>query len=129
MEMGFSRLYLSSEGAILLQSAFWDSFGMGRYEIVVGRRSLNLLQLEFAKDEIVVLLLDCYQTEYVSGKAVYFLYTFYPTACVSTHAVVFCGMNGRQMPLSPAPTSSSVPLGLIRRGYVSYRYIGPSVTP
>ena len=33
-------------------------------------------------------------------------------------------MNGRQMPLSPAPTSSSVPLGLIRRGYVSHRYIG-----
>ena len=72
---------------------------------------------------------DCYQTEYVSGKAVYSLNTFYPTACVSTHAVVFCDMNGRQMPLSPAPTSSSVPLGLIRRGYVSYRYIGPSVTP
>ena len=54
---------------------------------------------------------------------------FYPADCVSTHAVVLCDMNGRQMPLSPAPTSSSVPLGLIRRGYVSHRYIGPSVTP
>ena len=41
---------------------------------------------------------------------------FYPTACVSTHAVVLCDMNGRHMPFSPAPTSSSVPLGLIRRG-------------
>ena len=57
------------------------------------------------------------------------LHAFYPTACVSTHAVVLCDMNGRQMPLSPAPTSSSVPLGLIRRGYVSHKYIGPSVTP
>ena len=62
-------------------------------------------------------------------KAVCSLHTFYPTACVSTHAVVLCDMNGRQMPLAPAPTSSSVPLGLIRRGYVSHRYIGPSVTP
>ena len=62
-------------------------------------------------------------------KAVCSLHAFYPTACVSTHAVVLCDMNGRQMPLSPAPTSSSVPLGLIRRGYVSHRYIGPSVTP
>lgn len=62
-------------------------------------------------------------------KAVCFMHAFYPTACVSTHAVVLCGMNGRQMPLSPAPTSNSVPLGLIRRGYVSHRYIGPSVTP
>ena len=74
---------------------------------------------------------DCYQTEVVNAnlKAVYFLHAFYPAACVSTYAVVFCDMNGRQMPFSPAPTSSSVPLGLIRRGYVSYRYIGPSVTP
>lgn len=74
---------------------------------------------------------DCYQTEVVNAnlKAVYFLHAFYPAACVSTYAVVLCDMNGRQMPLSPAPTSSSVPLGLIRRGYVSYRYIGPSVTP
>ena len=62
-------------------------------------------------------------------KAVGSLHAFYPAACVSTHAVVLCDMNGRQMPLSPAPTSSSVPLGLIRRGYVSHRYIGPSVTP
>ena len=44
------------------------------------------------------------------------LRAFYPAACVSTHAVVLCDMNGRQMPLSPAPTSSSVPLGLIRSG-------------
>ena len=62
-------------------------------------------------------------------KAVCSLHAFYPADCVSTHAVVLCDMNGRQMPLSPAPISSSVPLGLIRRGYVSYRYIGPSVTP
>ena len=57
------------------------------------------------------------------------LHTFYPADCVSTHASVLCDMNGRQMPLSPAPISSSVPLGLIRRGYVSHSYIGPSVTP
>ena len=73
---------------------------------------------------------DCYQTEFMNAnlKAVCFLHAFYPAACVSTHTVVLCDMNGRQMPLSPAPTSSSVPLGLIRRGYVSHRYIGPSVT-
>ncbi|WP_418525853.1 hypothetical protein [Hominenteromicrobium sp.] len=41
-------------------------------------------------------------------KAVCFLHAFYPAACVSTHAVVLCDMNGRQTPLSPAPTSSSV---------------------
>ena len=74
---------------------------------------------------------DCYQTEFMNAnlKAVCFLHAFYPTACVSTHAVVLCDMNGRQTPLSPAPTSSSVPLGLIRRGYFSHRYTGPSVTP
>ena len=74
---------------------------------------------------------DFYQTEVVNAnlKAVYSLHAFYPAACASTYAVVLCDMNGRQMPLSPAPTSSSVPLGLIRRGYVSYKYIGPSVTP
>ena len=44
----------------------------------------------------------------VNLKAVCFLHAFYPAACVSTHAVVLCDMNGRQMPLSPAPTSSSV---------------------
>ena len=60
-------------------------------------------------------------------KAVCSLHTFYPTDCVSTHASVLCDMNGRQVPLSPVPISSSVPLGLIRRGYVSHRYIGPSV--
>lgn len=49
-------------------------------------------------------------------KDICFMHAFYSTACVSTHAVVLCDMNGRQMPLSPAPTSSSVPLGLIRRG-------------
>ena len=61
---------------------------------------------------------DCYQTEFVNAnlKAVCSLHAFYPTACVSTHAVVLCDWNGRQMPFSPAPTSSSVPLGLIRRG-------------
>ena len=45
----------------------------------------------------------------VNLKAVCFLHAFYPAACVSTHAVVLCDMNGRQTPLSPAPTSSSVP--------------------
>ena len=62
-------------------------------------------------------------------KAVCSLHTFYPADCVSTHASVLCDMNGRQTPLSPAPISSSVPLGLIRRGYVSHSYVGPSVAP
>ena len=84
-----------------------------------------------AADDLFRGSLDCYQTEVVNAnlKAVCSLHAFYPNACVSTHAVVLCDMNGRQMPLSPTPTSSSVPLGLIRRGYVSLRYIGPSVTP
>ena len=69
-------------------------------------------------DQMVRLLLDCHQTDFVNAnhKAVCSMHAFYPTACVSTHAVVLCDMNGRQMPLSPAPTSSSVPLGLISRG-------------
>ena len=74
-------------------------------------------------------LLSAYVFVNANLKAVCSMHAFYPTACVSTHAVVLCDMNGRQMPLSPAPTSSSVPLGLIRRGYVSHKYIGPSVTP
>ena len=74
-------------------------------------------------------LLSAYVFVNANLKAVCSMHAFYPTACVSTHAVVLCDMNGRQMPLSPAPTSSSVPLGLIRRGYVSRKYIGPSVTP
>ena len=41
---------------------------------------------------------------------------FYPAACISTHAVVLCDINGRQRPFSPAPISSSSPLGLIRSG-------------
>ena len=49
----------------------------------------------------------------VNLKAVCFLQAFYPAACVSTHAVVLCDMNGRQTPLSPAPTSSSVPFSQV----------------
>ena len=41
---------------------------------------------------------------------------FYPAACISTHAIVLCDINGRQIPISPAPISSSSPLGLIRSG-------------
>lgn len=99
----------------------------------VEKRNSNPPHLEFEKDKLLHFcqIATNDQTVFVNAnlKAVCSLHAFYPTACVSTHAVVLCDMNGRQMPLSPAPTSSSVPLGLIRRGYVSHKYIGPSVTP
>ena len=112
-----------------------DHFLSGR---TPGWSLLGLLQNSFLQQPPIFLCVLClalsfllYGAEFVHANlnAVCSLHAFYPTACVSTHAVVLCDMNGRQMPLSPAPTSSSVPLGLIRRGYVSHRYIGPSVTP